>query len=756
MNTEEIAPFFFSVKPTGANEGKKGMKYMSKLIGTLICLALVGCMSLDERLASSDYNTRKKAEIELYSTATKTGNEEATIATINRISCDEVLASISISGKSIAIRSAAATKIKGNKYLYEVAIKSTDKKAKAIAINNMTDQAMLFNAYNKLTENDLKIAALGRMNSDTIAKLPYSSSLATKWRDINDQRILKEIIEKDLLKIPDAEWQELIAKVTDEYLKADVEWSLASTYSGHYDSLSDEAKNILLANIADMDVIAEMIAIERWRSEEEFIKERKKVFENHAYIKKELARLREEEAHLEQKKKKEKDAYKANRISEKIAGISNAIQDFLKDEMQYNNLMKKMVCVPNVEARIPLYSKLPDEILSKVLDKKFERLGSFNGGNIERWNECATIVANIETQDIRTQKYIDLLVKIAGEEDRDKKQNSWRQTWNDETRVKASQYFDSWSLEKQPAIVEKIMTQGVVGSKYVANYATPEMLLRLFREGKLNKNLQLLAAKKVDASSIDMALYDSIKNDDVRKILLDRMPDSVKAEAQKSNEQVVASIIETANAKKDETFSLKGFYLGMPIEDAKHLLTYYLPNSKIVISKASSGESAIEIDVNHKPDFDVTPMYFCRADRSGAVYLFNFDKERFLSKWFDYDVQTYREWAIAYGLGNNCDFRVNRVKGRNDKGSVWIRVSQEVFQYKNNKNNYLVSVFGEKNVYDPNTDPTDAELMSGMLGNTDAMYKFGLIEGVRAWVRNGWENGDGAREGTLRIQRSNN
>lgn len=161
-------------------------------------------------------------------------------------------------------------------------------------------------------------------------------------------------------------------------------------------------------------------------------------------------------------------------------------------------------------------------------------------------------------------------------------------------------------------------------------------------------------------------------------------------------------------------------------------------------------------------------MYFCQADSSGKVYRFNFDK-RFLKKWFRYNVQTYQEWAHEFGREHDCDFRYVAIEKKRDVGEASpFTVKQDSWQYRNGLQEYKVTYFGEKNVYDPtngqDASPADVGFASAMNGSwggfpdndqilADTMRLTGYRMGVRAWAQYGYENGDGARQGTLRIER---
>ncbi len=213
-----------------------------------------------------------------------------------------------------------------------------------------------------------------------------------------------------------------------------------------------------------------------------------------------------------------------------------------------------------------------------------------------------------------------------------------------------------------------------------------------------------------------------------------------------------------------DLFQIGGFYLGMPIDDAKKLVEYYLPDAPIIITK----DNNIAID---KPEtlFDSTWywMYFCQADKTGKVFRFNFDR-RFLKKWFRYDVQTHKEWVSKFGRDYKCDFRYNKVEKSRDMGTILpLTVKQDSYVYLNNLKDYKITYFGKKEVFDPTNgqaaDAGDVGFAAGARGfsggipdnsqiNAEAMRLTGQRIGVHSWIQHGYENGDGAKEGTLRVE----
>ena len=174
----------------------------------------------------------------------------------------------------------------------------------------------------------------------------------------------------------------------------------------------------------------------------------------------------------------------------------------------------------------------------------------------------------------------------------------------------------------------------------------------------------------------------------------------------------------------------------MSVDEAAVLARHFLPGANVVVT----GNNDVEIDVVHKKEFDVQPMYFCRADANHAVWQFNFDA-RFLKKWFSYGAQTYEEWANAFARERNVRFVSKEVKGENSG----ILVSQQCFVYRDEKQGFAISYFGEKHVFDPSKGMTMNDIAADP-------YRAGQIARAQEWVKNEWENEAGAHEGTLRIE----
>jgi hypothetical protein len=288
------------------------------------------------------------------------------------------------------------------------------------------------------------------------------------------------------------------------------------------------------------------------------------------------------------------------------------------------------------------------------------------------------------------------------------------------------------------AVKEKILLKNKEGWKRIVSDICPESALKLLKMQQLkNVDLEVELAKIASPEKITLEHFSAVKSETAKLILKRRMSQEVRNDLLKKEKEEIANLITKSKKYSEDTFSLNGFYLGMPIEDAKVLVEFYLPNSKVVITK----ENNIEIDVEKKDGLSkyidaAPPMYFCRANAHGKVYLFNFDK-RFLRKWFSYDVQNHEEWVATFAREYNYDFRSKPLYDINRVRLSSIEVSQEHYVYRNNKKGYVVAYYGEKSVskdfHTPNN--IDAE---------DSMYYYGLHYGMEDWAGNRWENNKGA------------
>lgn len=222
---------------------------------------------------------------------------------------------------------------------------------------------------------------------------------------------------------------------------------------------------------------------------------------------------------------------------------------------------------------------------------------------------------------------------------------------------------------------------------------------------------------------------------------------------------LVDDLLSKAGERTKDGFCLKGFYLGMSLDEVDVLLDYYFPSLNHSQVRSNSQEGT-HVEIAGQV------MHFCETS-SGRVIRMNFNK-KMLEKLLEYDTQTEEEWIGNFAKEYGVDFRSNYVRDSKSKGSATVSVSQACYTYKNTRKQFRVTYFGEKDVTDYNKDPdvilNEAYAKVASYGNdmayADLAYQIGQNAGyaaqcvkiVRAWLKDEYDNGKGAAEGTLRVE----
>ena len=233
---------------------------------------------------------------------------------------------------------------------------------------------------------------------------------------------------------------------------------------------------------------------------------------------------------------------------------------------------------------------------------------------------------------------------------------------------------------------------------YFMPSVTEDVAYKVLTQGKA-KSAELEAAliKKLPADKIDMQVYNGVKTDGGKKAALAAMPAELKKTAQAADEKAFASVLEKAKVAAKETFELRGFYLGMEWEDMKHVLSHHFPD--YTITERRDGDEKDADYVVYIPNQRAPFCYAAVKDK--MVYQFNFGKA-ILKKWYNYDVQTYMEWARKYSSETRIDMRFKMLEkdttvyemDMSRSYRVWFH--QESYQYKHNTKEYRLTYFGEE------------------------------------------------------------
>ena len=287
-------------------------------------------------------------------------------------------------------------------------------------------------------------------------------------------------------------------------------------------------------------------------------------------------------------------------------------------------------------------------------------------------------------------------------------------------------------------------------------------------EDKFKETYWTLRYLALDATKTDAALA-KIYNDIIKRIdkdvegrkLLREVRAQIVAEGgvdvtseeyQSAQKSKIAERLKGLLAKSEIAaqgkFCLKGFYLGMPIADAKDLISCYLPESAIRIGQdktLAEGKvgQCIGIDVVLVGERAKIPMYFCQADENGLVYRFNFPK-KLLSQFFKYGTSSYGNWVKCFAYEHKMSLHGTTVSDKWEMEGVSGWQSQDVYEWQDLKTGTRVAYFGK---FEEETSENMDEVL-----RSKTPYQIGKIAGFGNVWNGRWLNSKGAEEGTLRVE----
>lgn len=191
-------------------------------------LALAGCMSLEERLASNDPDVKRAAEYELVSNSRRNGTEADRIAVINRVTDPGLLQEIakaatpevrhgsSVMPSTIPDGTAALAKLNDQKILAALACAANAKEIRIAASGKVTDQAALVAVYGAAQDAEVKKVVLNKMETSSLQKLSYSIELVPYWTKISDQKTLAMIYRDGYVSLSRKDQANIVGKFSDE------------------------------------------------------------------------------------------------------------------------------------------------------------------------------------------------------------------------------------------------------------------------------------------------------------------------------------------------------------------------------------------------------------------------------------------------------------------------------------------------------------------------------------------------------------
>ena len=259
----------------------------------------------------------------------------------------------------------------------------------------------------------------------------------------------------------------------------------------------------------------------------------------------------------------------------------------------------------------------------------------------------------------------------------------FRQGFNDQLH----KLFAESSLKLTDAELAALFCRDARFYTLLNKLVTSKAMYLALKSNKLAKDLELKLVESIEPVKIDMVLYNSVKDANIKKALYKRMP---RANRKAMDKGILAKIRKDAQKASGTTFVLDGFYLGMPIEDAKLVFEYAFPNISIK-EDVRDEKKELSIDGQDSP--------FCLAKEDGKVYQFDFGR-RLLEKWYKYQTQDVTMWSLKYGKEHRLDFSAETME-ENDRicyfniygDAIRGSWSANVLEHKNYDKAYKLTLF---------------------------------------------------------------
>jgi hypothetical protein len=173
------------------------MKIVKKLSAILVLASMSGCMSLDERLASSDPTIKREAEIELIRDSFKKGRKQQRLAAVEKVTCQDILIAVAKSAtldtKEEGVASVA--KITDKKGLAQIAKVSRVKDVGVAACQKIADQEICFDLAQNAALAETRLVAYEQLQ-DQVRLLSVAQSAMDRAIKL---AAMKRVIDKEKL-----------------------------------------------------------------------------------------------------------------------------------------------------------------------------------------------------------------------------------------------------------------------------------------------------------------------------------------------------------------------------------------------------------------------------------------------------------------------------------------------------------------------------------------------------------------------------
>ena len=701
-------------------------------------VALSGCMSLEERLASSDPRVKNEAEHELIESSRENGDETARIAAVRRISNKDYLYEIAMNAetsyktpKGKRINTAAEGVAAVGQLEFDVAKNNADYKKVFALIENAKSTEVRMSALEKMnfqnvigsvaalnSDEKVRRAAWSKVNSEVgfaaVAKCAKDKKMQMEaFAKLTDPKLIDDVIlktsDKSLL-------MSGMAKVSDKAALASRVF--AKEFAGKNDVVDKDlilewlkaigtdlkgAREKLAENGVDFDMT--LACLYRDRANELSDEDRRLLISGITSQEivtrmispptQEELRKRDELKRLDNQISQDKKMLLSYMRARDKEGRDECLASIAESKKERDKLVKSIkptLFVTNDAARAAIYAHADDKTLVDIAKKSIEeqKMDNWFNGRCAEFNAAFETAKHIKDSMTAADVCSDILCKM--EEWRNHAKNSFAYSWGGAEEQNFKKILQDWGGKLSDKAIVGLLASGKKGSAAaVVMLSSPAALSEAF--GKVDSaEARKGIASKMPSSEITAEMCANEKDQEVRGILLDRAEGKTKDEYSQLMKVNGEKLIAAAKSKSVETFELGGFYLGMAFDDVGKLVAYYYPEWKLLSKRDDDGDYVLYVPNQNSP--------LCFADKNGTVYQFNFGK-KMLKKWYGFDVQTPEEWVRAFSRQHKIDMRYTRIEktvnatyGFETIGSAFFH--QETWQYKYNSKGYRITYFGKR------------------------------------------------------------
>lgn len=212
--------------------------------------------------------------------------------------------------------------------------------------------------------------------------------------------------------------------------------------------------------------------------------------------------------------------------------------------------------------------------------------------------------------------------------------------WSAADEERINRVMDAWVPLFTSEDIRAAFVSNTDGCEFLLPYVKDgEMLLDLYKNVDRVK-LRTHFATQIGVKDITADLCRKEDNPKIREILLLRGGSEVRTAFEGRQKQDLKPFLQRAEAASKTTFSFQGFYLGMDVNDAFALIRESVADGEAKVREMSDGTKAVVVIGQSTP--------FCRADKAGKVFRFDFGRQ-WLDKWFQSKSVDAATLAAEYG-----------------------------------------------------------------------------------------------------------